>query len=111
MPWKGGKILVRNITCPDTMASSQRGWFRGPRGRIQEGSEVFPPFSCTFLYPNRCGDDGPDARNFFRELARRIKSVTDDDMTHQYLVQRVSVIIQRGNAAAVLGCIGEGSVV
>ena len=54
---------------------------------------------------------GPEARNFFRELARRIKSVTDDHMTHQYLVQRVSVIIQQGNAAAVLGCIGEGSVV
>ena len=38
-----------------------------------------------------------------------MRRVTDDHMTHQCLVQRVSVVIQRGNTAAVLGGIGGGN--
>ena len=38
-----------------------------------------------------------------------MKHVTDDHRMHQYLVQCVSVVIQRGNTAAVLGGKGGGS--
>ena len=49
---------------------------------------------------------GKEVCNFFREVAQRIKSATEELLAHQYLVQRISVAVQRGNAAAVLGCIG-----
>ena len=42
----------------------------------------------------------------FKEVARRMEIATDDHFTHQHLVQRISVAIQRGNAAAVLGSMG-----
>ena len=35
-----------------------------------------------------------------------MKLVTDHSLAHQYLVQRISVAVQRGNAAGVLGCTG-----
>ena len=49
---------------------------------------------------------GAQACTFFREVARRVSLATDDPLAHQFLVQRISVAVQRGNAAAVLGCIG-----
>ena len=38
-----------------------------------------------------------------------MRHVTDDHMTHQYLVQHVSVFVQRGNKAGVLVGMGGGS--
>ena len=52
---------------------------------------------------------GQDAQNFFREVARRVTAVTNESQSHQSLPQRVAVAIQRGNAAAILGSIGDGS--
>ena len=47
-----------------------------------------------------------EAHTFFREVACRVRLATDDLLTHQYLVQHISVAVQRGNTAAFLGCIG-----
>ena len=49
---------------------------------------------------------GHEARAFLRDLVRRQTSATDDRQSHQFLLQRVAVAIQRGNPAAVLGTIG-----
>ena len=49
---------------------------------------------------------GKEARSFLKELSQRLKMPSGDPLAHQYLVQRISVAVQRGNAAAVLGCAG-----
>ena len=49
---------------------------------------------------------GHEARSFLHDLMRHLISATDDQQSHQFLLQRVAVAIQRGNAAAVLGTIG-----
>ena len=49
------------------------------------------------------GAFGPKTLAFVRELGRRIRQETGDKMETSYLMQRLSVAIQRGNAAAVLG--------
>ena len=46
---------------------------------------------------------GPDALTFFRNLGRRIRDVTAEPMSHHFLIQRVAVAVQQGNAAAILG--------
>ena len=56
-------------------------------------------FICLYVF----GAHGPEAKLFFRELARRIASVNNEPLSHQFLVQRLAVAIQRGNASAVLG--------
>ena len=46
---------------------------------------------------------GPEARSFLRELGHRIANATQDALSHLYLRQRISVAVQRGNTAAILG--------
>ena len=49
---------------------------------------------------------GKAAEEFTQELARRIYKATGEPRSRQFLLQRLSVAVQRGNAAAVLGSMG-----
>ncbi len=53
---------------------------------------------------------GSEARVFIGDLGRRLKAISLDPLAHHQLVQRISVAIQRGNAAAVLGSLPQGSI-
>ena len=44
---------------------------------------------------------------FLRELGRRLQLVSADHNSYTYLIQRLSVAMQRGNAASVLGSAGN----
>ena len=46
---------------------------------------------------------GKEAEAFFIELGRRIREETGEPLSFHYLLQRIAVAVQRGNAAAVLG--------
>ena len=76
VPWKGDKILVWDVKMSRQHGTSplisgfMRSWFCDPRGRIQEDSDVFPPFSHTFLCPNRCGVDGCVWPRRIKQLSR-----------------------------------------
>ena len=48
---------------------------------------------------------GEDASIFFRDLGHRIAAVTLEPRSYQFLMQRLSVAVQRGNAACVLGTV------
>ena len=61
-------------------------------------SHFFVPVAVETL-----GVFGIEARHFFKEVARQMEIATDDHFTHQ---QRISVAIQKGNAAAVVGSMG-----
>ena len=54
------------------------------------------------------GAMGAEALAFFKEVARRIARVTNEPRSHQYLLQRVAVAIQRGNTDSVLGAASPG---
>ena len=48
---------------------------------------------------------GDEAANFLRQLGRRIATVTGEQRATEFLLQRLSVAIQRGNAVAVMGTV------
>jgi len=48
---------------------------------------------------------GEEASNFFRNLGHRITSVTTEPRSFQFLMQWLSVAVQRGNAACMLGTV------
>ena len=50
---------------------------------------------------------GSGAREFFTELGRRLIRVTGDLMSQCHMIQQISVALQRGNAASVLGTIEQ----
>ena len=51
---------------------------------------------------------GREAQSFLREVAHRIKTSTGDPRSHQFLLQRVAVAVQRGNSASILGSSSVG---
>ena len=52
---------------------------------------------------------GEEATDFFKDLGRRIAATTEEHRSFELLMQRVSVVVQRGNAACVLGTISDNN--
>ena len=50
---------------------------------------------------------GEAAVDFTRDLGRRLCKATGEPRSREFLFQRISVAVQRGNAAAVLGTMGR----
>ncbi|CAH2217619.1 jg135 [Pararge aegeria aegeria] len=65
-----------------------------------DSSFIFVPFGVETL-----GLWGPEARALFKELSKRVIESTGDPRAGSYLGQRLSLAIQRGNAASILGTV------
>ena len=81
-------------------------WKRRHRGRRPEETQVRRLEFDVQLCSSRCRDVrslGEDADDFVHELGRRITAVTGERRATEFLLQRLSVAIQRGNAIAVQG--------
>ena len=52
------------------------------------------------------GAVGPDSMPFLKELGLRIRRVTGEACSFVFLMQRLSVAVQTGNAISVLGTLG-----
>ena len=50
---------------------------------------------------------GPLTLQFLKDLGNWVRQATTDESSYTYLIQRLSVSVQRGNAALVLGTIGH----
>ena len=50
-----------------------------------------------------CGALGPQGLKFIKEIGKRIREVTHEKRSTFFLIQRIQIAIQRGNAACVLG--------
>ena len=112
VPWKTGRVLVWDATCPDTFAPSHTHLATREAGTVAaqaeqrkrtkyaelEASHHFVPVAIETT-----GVFGPEALQFLRELGHRLKSESGEAQSFHFLQQRISVAIQRGNAAAVLG--------
>ena len=114
-PWKSGQLLVWDATCPDTFAPSYRAHATQEAGKVTERAEerkvekyrclpashLFCPVAIETL-----GAVGPQSLALIKDIARRIASETGESRAGEYLLQRLSVAVQRGNPAAVLGGTG-----
>ena len=108
-------MLVWDATCPDTLAPSNSTLAVREAGAVAADAEYKKTQKYSHRSSSHCfipvavetlGVFGKEARRFFREVTQRMKLATDEQLAHQYLLQRISVEVQRGNAAAVLGCTG-----
>ena len=118
VPWRGGKVLVWDATCPDTLAPSYANLAAREAGAVAdeaerkkkakyahlESSHYFVPVAVETL-----GVLGSEARTLLRDLGRRLKDSTLEPWSHHYLLQRISVAVQRGNTAAFLGSLASDS--
>ena len=112
VPWREGRALVWDATCSDTLALSHITLATSEGGAVASDAErrkhlkhthldrslLFIPVAIETL-----GVLGSEAKRFLRELARRIEDVTNEPLSHQFLLQRLAVAVQRGSVAAVMG--------
>eukprot|EP00731_Ephydatia_muelleri_P026828 Em0018g928a len=114
VPWKCGQLLVWDATCPDTFAPSYSTIAAHQVGAVAQQAEdrKMQKYkhldSCYFFTPvaiETSGVFGPKTTEFLKELGHRLRQVSGEANSFAYLAQRLSVAIQRGNAASVLGTI------
>lgn len=113
-PWSNGRCLVWDFTCPDTLAHSHVNTAVSGPGIVASEAEDRKRLKYASLSPLYCfvpiavetlGALGEDAADFIHQLGRRITVVTGERRATEFLLQRLSVAVQRGNAASVLGTV------
>ena len=113
VPWKNGNLLVWDATCSDTYAPSHLAQSTLAAGAVASQAEDLKKIKYSYLdgHPGICFTPiayetsvvGPLSQIFLKELGHRLSATTGDTKSYSYLLQRLSVAVQRGNAASILG--------
>ena len=116
VPWKCGKLLVWDATCPDTYAPSYSLSATSGAGAVAVLAEEKKEAKYTSLSSihtftpvtiETSGVFGPKSLHFIQELGNRVMHATGEVNSTNYPKQRLSVAVQRDNSAAVLGTMGN----
>ena len=116
VPWKKGKLLIWDATCPNTFASSYSPSATREAGAVAALAEERKTAKYAHLNPTHAftpvaietsGVFGPQTMAFLKELGQRLAQASGDERSTTYLFQRLSVAVQRGNSASVLGTTGQ----
>ena len=119
IPWKSGKVLVWDATCPDTYAPSYLALSSREAGTVaalaeRRKNDLYALLDTTHYFTpvvvETSGVLGLQALSFFRDLGHRLVRATGESNSYQFLLQRISTAMQRGNAAAVMGTMGSAEV-
>lgn len=118
IPWSKGRTLIWDATCTDTLAPSNIRFSSRQAGRAADDKARrktkkyeslinqnyhFIPFAVETM-----GSWGQEAIDFFDDLCKIIALKTYEPRSKSFLQQRLSMAIQRGNAAAVMGTFRAG---
>ena len=121
IPRSGGKVLVWDVTCPDTLAPSysslatrEAGAVAKEAGAVAKEAERQKKAKYSHLERSHCfipvavetlGVFSLEPHYLVKGLGRRIAHATLEPLSTHYLRQRISVAVQRGNAVAILSSI------
>ena len=118
VPWKNGRCLVWDFTCPDTLAPSHLNHAVIAPGTVAADAErhkqtKYAALSTTYNFVpvaiETFGAFGDEASAFIQDVGRRILAATHEPRSAEFLYQRLSVAIQQGNAACVLGTLPKSA--
>ena len=112
VPWESGRCIVWDVTCVDTLAPTYRSDAVIAPGSVAARAERKKETKCnqlTNMYKfipiaiETLGAMGPKTRDFIKSLGKRITRQTGDQREAFFLTQQLSVAVQQGNSASVLG--------
>lgn len=109
-PWSNGKSLIWDVTVVGTVAASYVNLSSKKSGAVADQAErdkhnlylelkeqyVFTPLAFENL-----GSLGPETEVFLTKLGKMMKINTGEPRSFDYLLQRISMAIQRGNAISI----------
>ena len=104
LPWANGRCLVwaashfnRAVVSPGSVANDAED------RKTAKYLTLAPLYNFMPIAVESLGALGDCATDFFPKLGQRISVATGEPRSSQFLFQRLSVAIQRGNAACVVG--------
>ena len=118
LPWKEGKCVIWDVTCPDSFAPSHLASSSRDAGVVAEQAErakhskysaLQSKFHFVPVAVETTGVFGPEARVFLRDLGKCLKHTTSETEACSHLLQRISVAVQRANCAAILGSLNKNN--
>lgn len=118
VPWRRGRCLLWDATCVSTFAASHLRQTSRCAGSAAEAaaklkhtkySALEPAYDFVPVAIETAGPWGSEARRLFKELGRRLHERGCDPRSGSYLVQQVSIAVQRGNAAGIMGTFEPGA--
>ncbi|XP_063389112.1 uncharacterized protein LOC134674887 [Cydia fagiglandana] len=117
VPWRRGRCLLWDATCVSTFAASHLRHTVKAAGSAAEiaakskrakYSELQGAYDFVPVAVETAGPWCSEAGELFRDLGRRLRERGNDPRSGSWLVQQISIAIQRGNAASVMGTFGPG---
>ncbi|XP_048485579.1 uncharacterized protein LOC125490434 [Plutella xylostella] len=117
VPWEKGRSLLWDATCVCTLAPSHVQSTAANAGAAAEAaarlkklkySQLMQRYLFVPLAVETMGVWGEEGRAFLREITRRLRSRGLGSSSGAHLMQRLSLAVQRGNAASVMGTFGSG---
>ena len=99
IPW----LLHTSENLPKKPEKAER--FKHNHYRKLKENYLFTPLAFESL-----GCMGPETKKFVNKLGSLIRAATGEKRSTDYLLQRISIAIQRGNAACILGTLGRNRV-
>ena len=116
-PYKEGKCLVWDVTVVDTLANSHIKETSKTSGAAAEKAEKFKYSKYIdirqhyFMIPiaiETCGAWGIEGARFIKYIGKKIQQITGNRRATFFLFQSISMAVQRGNAASILGTVKPG---
>ena len=115
VPWRSGKFLVWDTTCVDTNAPSNSNLAVPAAGTVavraespkeEKYADLLHTHEFVPIAVGSSGVFGPRSLVFMKELGRRLRYQTGKEKATTYVIQRLSIDIQRGNAISILEGLG-----
>ena len=111
-PWKLGRSLLWDVTVVDTLAQSHIGTTSATAGAAADKAEelktskyqaladryIFTPIGLETF-----GSWGTEAFALIKDIGQKLTSETGEQRATSFLVQKISIELQRGNAGSILG--------
>ena len=111
-PYQGGKSLIWDFTCCDTVAPSNLSLSVEGAGKAAEKaearkwdhySELSESYHFVPIAAETFGAWAPSSLKFLKDLGHKIRMISGQQNSSHFLLQSLEIEIQRGNAASVMG--------
>jgi len=117
IPWGQGRYLAFDYTCSDTFAASyitQTSQEFGRAARLWEErkkrkyAHLLNRFIFIPVAMETTGVWGEEGLHLMKAIGHRLADATGEMRATSFLLQRMSIAVQRGNATSVLGTLPAG---
>ena len=112
VPWKSGRMMIWGVTCPDTFAVSYQSLATTEAdmvaARAEENKKIkYLNLDTCYIFASiaieASGVVGAETMALLCEIGHQLRETTMDDMAFTHFLQQLSVAVQQGNAASIVG--------